>query len=237
MKIRNIFSFLKEYKNIPFPINGNFNNKNIAIVGNSEILKKKSYGRLIDNFEFVIRFNRSPLIGFEKYVGSKTSLRVCGEGVFENQIYEVPGLEYIDEKANFIKNLNNSNILVLHNNKENFYKSNLNQYTSETNSVFFFDLKYERMLKLKLTSYLNIFERFKIYKQDAQFTSGMIILSMFVNKGFKPSVFGFSLNKNSNFYTSYWQTGGKIKNPVHNLNLENQILRELIKSKKINFYD
>ena len=111
MKIRNIFNFLKEYKNIPFPISGNFNYKNIAIIGNSEILKKKSYGRVIDNFEFVIRFNRSPLIGFEKYVGSKTSLRVCGEGVFENQTYEVPGLEYTDEKANFIKNLNNSNRL------------------------------------------------------------------------------------------------------------------------------
>ena len=84
---------------------------------------------------------------------------------------------------------------------------------------------------------MNIFERLKIYKQNTQFTSGMIILSMLIDKGLKPSVFGFSLQKDSNFYTNYWQTGGEIKNPVHNLNLENQILRELIRSKKINFYD
>ena len=236
MKTKNILNFFREYKNVPFPFTKNLNNKNIAIVGNSEILKKKDYGKTIDNFEFVIRFNRSPVSGFETYVGSKTSLRVCGQGVFENQIYEVPGLEYIDERANFIKNLKNSNILVLHNNKENYYRLNLTKYTSGSNSVNFFDLKYERILKFKITAYLNIFERLKIYKQNTQFTSGMIILSMLIDKGLKPSVFGFSLQKDSNFYTSYWQTGGEIKNPVHNLNLENQILRELIRSKKINFY-
>ena len=137
MKIRNILNFFKEYKNIPFPFTKNLNNKNIAIVGNSEELKKRNYGKTIDDFEFVIRFNRSPVDGFESYVGSKTSLRVCGQGVFENQIYEVPGLEYIDERANFIKNLKNSNILVLHNNKENYYRSNLTKYTSESNRVNF----------------------------------------------------------------------------------------------------
>ena len=237
LKIINIFLFLKSYKNIPFPFNENLKDKNIAIVGNSEILKQKVYGKIIDNFDFVVRFNRSPVNGFERYVGSKTSLRVCGEGVFESQKYEVPGLEYIDEKANYIKNLKNSNILVLHNNKENYYKSNLEKYTSETNKVIFFDLKYERILKFKLTSYLNFFERLKIYKEKSQFTSGMIILSMLINKGIKPSIFGFSLNKDSSFYSSYWQKGGEIKNPVHDLNLENKILEELIKRQKINYYN
>ena len=51
----------------------------------------------------------------------------------------------------------------------------------------------------------------------------MIILSMLINKGIKPSIFGFSLNKDSSFYSSYWQKGGEIKNPVHDLNLENKI--------------
>ena len=67
-------------------------------MGNSEILKQKAYGKIIDNFDFVVRFNRSPVDGFERYVGSKTSLRVCGEGVFESQKYEVKALNILMKK-------------------------------------------------------------------------------------------------------------------------------------------
>ncbi len=238
MKIKKILNFIKENRNIPYPITDSFNcNKRIAVVGNSEILKDKEYGKIIDDNDFIIRFNRSPTAGFEKFVGTKTNLRVCGQGVFENQSYNVPGLEYLGEQANYIKNLKNSNILVLHNcNDESQYRSNLGKYTSDTNSVFLFNLKYERDIKLKIISHLNFFKRFQIYRQNKQFTSGMIVLSMLILKKLKPSVFGFSLNKKSSFYKSYWQKGGEIKNPVHDLNLENEILNNFIKERKIDYY-
>ena len=64
----------------------------------------------------------------------------------------------------------------------------------------------------------------------------MTVLSMLILKKLKPSVFGFSLNKKSSFYKSYWQKGGEIKNPVHDLNLENEILNNFIKERKIDYY-
>ena len=44
----------------------------IAVVGNA--IPKKEYGDIIDSFDNVIRFNRFQIIGYEKLVGTKTSL-------------------------------------------------------------------------------------------------------------------------------------------------------------------
>ncbi|KAF5727525.1 putative sialyltransferase [Tripterygium wilfordii] len=45
-----------------------------AVVGNSGILLKKEYGRLIDSHEVVIRINNAKTENFERNVGSKTSI-------------------------------------------------------------------------------------------------------------------------------------------------------------------
>tara|TARA_B100000767_G_C19754715_1_gene532412 strand:+ start:1630 stop:2349 length:720 start_codon:yes stop_codon:yes gene_type:complete len=235
-----LIEFIKNYNNIPKPLINLIGSKKktVAIVGNSEILKDREYGKIIDDHDFIIRFNRSPIINYEKIVGSKTHLRVCGQRVFENREYPVPGLEYYGDRANYIKKLKNSNILVYHNNNdESLYNSNIKNYTSETNNILYFHLKYEKYLKFKITSHLNISKRIKIYKLNKIFTSGMITLATLVLNNFKPSVFGFSLNKRSSFYTSYWQKGGEIKKPVHELNIENELLEMFIKKKKIKYFD
>ena len=234
-----IYNLIKNYLSIPKTIVSLIvsNKKKVAVIGNSEILSKKKYGKIIDKHDFVIRFNRSPVLRYKKIVGSKTHLRVCGEGVFENKEYKVIGLEYLGEKKNYIKNLKNSNILVLHNKEEKYYSSNIKKYTSETNKIFYFNLKYERFLKFKIFSHLTFFRRIKLFKSSTQFTSGMMIISILILNNIKPSIFGFSLKKKSSFYKSYWQKGAEIKKPVHDLELENKLLKKFITLKKITYYN
>jgi hypothetical protein len=208
----------------------------IAVVGNSENIKNSKFGGLIDNHNFIIRFNRAPISNFEEYVGSRTDLRVCGEGVFTNTEYKVKGLEFIGEKANFIKKLKNTKILLLHNNKESFFKDNYKNYTSSTNKLFYFNLVYENILKFKIASNFNLIKKISYLKKEKQFTSGMIVICLLMLKKVDFSLFGFSTNKTDKLYTSYWQNGGFIENPVHNLIFENKLIDIFIKKKKFKFF-
>jgi len=47
-----------------------------ALVGNSGSLMKHNYGDEIDEHNVVMRFNLAPTVGYEKHVGTKTTLRV-----------------------------------------------------------------------------------------------------------------------------------------------------------------
>ena len=54
------------------------------VIGSSASLLKKSTLN-IDNFNNIIRFNRAPTDGYEKYVGSRTDYRFLNNHVFENR--------------------------------------------------------------------------------------------------------------------------------------------------------
>lgn len=58
---------------ILFPVN-----KSYAIILSSPHLLHNEYGHLIDEHDYVIRFNFAPTIDFEKYVGTKTTHRLLG---------------------------------------------------------------------------------------------------------------------------------------------------------------
>lgn len=58
------------------PADKNFNFTSCAVVGSSGALGKYKYGKLIDKFGTVFRFNRAPTIGYEDIVGSKTTFRI-----------------------------------------------------------------------------------------------------------------------------------------------------------------
>ncbi|KAD3337144.1 hypothetical protein E3N88_32664 [Mikania micrantha] len=55
--------------------------KTCAVVGNSGILLKTDLGGLIDNHEFVIRLNNARTSGYERNVGSKTSLSFVNSNI------------------------------------------------------------------------------------------------------------------------------------------------------------
>ncbi|XP_033625851.1 CMP-N-acetylneuraminate-beta-1,4-galactoside alpha-2,3-sialyltransferase-like isoform X1 [Asterias rubens] len=48
-----------------------------VIVGNGGVIKDTAVGQVIDNFDVVIRINDAPTKGFEKDVGTKTTMRMC----------------------------------------------------------------------------------------------------------------------------------------------------------------
>ncbi|KAL1298775.1 hypothetical protein HN51_043079 [Arachis hypogaea] len=52
-----------------------------AVVGNSGILLKKHYGKLIDSHEVVVRLNHARVQGFEQNVGSKTNISFVNSNI------------------------------------------------------------------------------------------------------------------------------------------------------------
>uniref|UniRef100_A0A8C1JWW3 CMP-N-acetylneuraminate-beta-1,4-galactoside alpha-2,3-sialyltransferase n=1 Tax=Cyprinus carpio TaxID=7962 RepID=A0A8C1JWW3_CYPCA len=50
--------------------------KKCIIIGNGGILFNKSLGSQIDQYDVVVRLNEAPVVGFEKDVGSKTTMRI-----------------------------------------------------------------------------------------------------------------------------------------------------------------
>ncbi|XP_067369598.1 ST3 beta-galactoside alpha-2,3-sialyltransferase 3a isoform X2 [Channa argus] len=62
--------------------------KTCIIIGNGGILTNKSLGKKIDEFDVVVRLNGAPLKGYEKDVGSKTTIRITyPEGAFQKMDY------------------------------------------------------------------------------------------------------------------------------------------------------
>ncbi|KAL3687313.1 hypothetical protein R1sor_013622 [Riccia sorocarpa] len=55
--------------------------KSCAVVGNSGILLNSTYGKLIDSHEMVIRLNNAKILGYEKHVGSKTTLAFINSNI------------------------------------------------------------------------------------------------------------------------------------------------------------
>ncbi|KAI3743271.1 hypothetical protein L1987_60977 [Smallanthus sonchifolius] len=62
-------------------LNSELKYKTCAVVGNSGILLKTNLGDAIDNHEFVIRLNNARTRGFERNVGSKTSLSFVNSNI------------------------------------------------------------------------------------------------------------------------------------------------------------
>ena len=83
----------------------------IAVVGSSASLLKNKYGEEIDNYKEVFRFNRAPIKNYESHVGSKTTLRVVNNHVFDN--LEISNKGYSNQPKNFVKDLRNQKILYI----------------------------------------------------------------------------------------------------------------------------
>lgn len=87
--------------------------KSCAVVGNSGILVKTDYGKVIDSHEAVIRLNNARTASFEQFVGSRTSisfvnsniLHLCArrEGCFCHPYGQnVPMVMYMCQPAHFL---------------------------------------------------------------------------------------------------------------------------------------
>ena len=60
----------------PSDLEGMFTFNRCAVVGNSKKMTTHKMGTLIDEADFVMRFNAAPVKGYEESVGSKTHIRI-----------------------------------------------------------------------------------------------------------------------------------------------------------------
>uniref|UniRef100_A0A3P8XB14 Lactosylceramide alpha-2,3-sialyltransferase n=1 Tax=Esox lucius TaxID=8010 RepID=A0A3P8XB14_ESOLU len=72
----------------------NLNCKKCIIVGNGGILTNRSMGARIDEYDVIVRLNNAPVRGYEKDVGSRTTMRITyPEGAIQKaELYEKDSL-------------------------------------------------------------------------------------------------------------------------------------------------
>jgi hypothetical protein len=241
--LNKIKKFIK-YNKISFNENFKFlprNTDNIAIIGNSSSLKNNCHGKTIDKYQYVIRFNRAPTKNYEKFVGTKTNLRVVGTAEFKNIPYDLKNFKTSnnprkDNYVNYIKNLKNTNILVITDDKISHLKKNKNKYSHHTNKIYFFNNELNNFIKFKIISRYNIFKKIYYYYYCPALSSGILMTSLLILLKNKPTLFGFEIEKKDDIYNHYFANHhGKIDKPYHNYKLEGNILKKLIKEKLVNY--
>ena len=193
-------------------------NRNTALVGSSGSLKKSQYGSLIDNYNDVIRFNYAPTNGFQSDVGSKTTLRVVNNHVFDN--FDLSKEGYTKSPKNFVRELRNQKILYVGPTLKPWSRRSKNAHFS--NDLFLFD--YKSISVLKNLMKCNFSQNLLV---------GTIIIGLCVLAGIRPTIFGFDLKPRPR--THYWQERPKNWNSSdHNPLEEQKVIIELASRNLIN---
>jgi len=187
--------------------------ENVAIIGSSARLLEKTYGNQIDLYSEVIRFNRAPVVGYEDHVGSKTTLRVVNNHVFDN--VDISDQGFTNQPKKFIKKLRKSNILYIGRDNKPWEKRKKNSHKS--NKLFKFQYEYSNSLK----------NTFNINSDPSDLlTIGTIFTFLCVISDIKPTLYGFDLDneKRTHYFEDrpdYSKTG------VHKISEETKKLSKL----------
>tara|TARA_E500000331_G_scaffold274391_1_gene266586 strand:+ start:4654 stop:5286 length:633 start_codon:yes stop_codon:yes gene_type:complete len=188
-----------------------FVSTNIAIIGSSSSLKDREWGKSIDEFDDVVRFNRAPTKGWEKHVGSKTTVRVANNHVFANVKHNVGGDEKCEDwkpegqPKDFIKNLKGQKILLL--NKD----CSAWEYKEDN-------------IDPSSTAFLGDYTCAEFYGGVMSPSVGYAFISMCIMNGLKPTLFGFGLGEDSNKASHYWEDKDKILSS-HGYSLERENIK------------
>ena len=179
----------------------------VAIVGSSGNLIDSNFGEFIDSHDEVIRFNRSPTKNYSTDVGSKTTLRVVNNHVFNNN--DITNEGYSNSPPNFVRDLRENNILYVGPDLGPWHNRNTNCH--ESNNLFLFD--YSSIQSLKNT--------FKYY-EDKNFQVGTISILLCIISGIKPNLFGFDLEPVAR--THYYEDRPSVGSAYHNISKEQQLI-------------
>ena len=188
-----------------------------AIVGSSNCLLKTKYGDTIDQYDDVIRFNRAPTGNFEEHVGSKCTLRAVNIHVYSNIDAEKFG--FTKQPRSFIKNLQNSNILVMADAK------NIQQQKSENTheSTKLYEFQWGQIEKVK--------GQFGVTSRLAP-TIGTIAIFLCIMSGITPHLYGFY---DDGSWGHYWE-GRPPSGPCHDIGLEKKNIKRLDKEGRLRLF-
>jgi hypothetical protein len=192
--------------------------KDIAIVGSSGSLTNSGLGKKIDSFNEIVRFNRAPTKGYESSVGSKTTLRVSNNHVFDN--LDILNDGYSNSPPNFVRDMRNQKILYVGSDIKPWNRRHVNTHMS--NSLHLFN--YDKLAIIK--DYIGA-----TFKENM--LVGTIVITLCVMAKTRPTLFGFDLQPVPR--THYWQDRPKEWNSVHhNPSEEQKILLKLHSNGHIN---
>jgi hypothetical protein len=104
----------------------------VALVGNSGLMTIREWGNDIDTYDVVVRFNHAPTEGYEKYVGSKTTLRIVNGHCFGGT---TDTARNPSASSDFLPKLPPQDILCKTFNMEEFYRGIMNNVNSH--NIFF----------------------------------------------------------------------------------------------------
>ena len=183
--------------------------KSIALVGSSDILLENEQGKLIDSHAQIVRFNNAVIDGYERYVGSRTDIRVSNPHVFEDHpdhhVHPVrPGsLKYREDNP-----------------EEKYALVHANSYR-------------QSLLLHTLSNGIEDCPTAQTIQKE--YTVGTSFVLVCVLQDIVPNLFGFSLDMDRRG-THYWQKREAPNMIGHDQLQEQQLLRELKEANKIKVF-
>jgi len=187
----------------------------LAIVGSSDLLSDSGSGAEIDSFEDVVRFNRAPTIGYENDVGSKTTVRVANNHVFDG--IGLDPKEWPNQPHDFIKKLKNTQICYFGPTSQPWHGRE--KKADPTCELFRF--RYEEMPRLK--SAFN-------HESNKNFTVGVGFVCLCVASGIVPCLYGFDLEDR---YRGHYYESPPPAGPCHDRGKEQLLLKKMLADCKI----
>ena len=193
----------------------------VAIVGSSANLLEAKHGTFIDTCDNVIRFNRAEVSKkYNEQVGSKTTLRVVNNHVFDN--IDISKQGYKNQPKKFVKKLRNTNILFVGPDEGPWSRRKKN--THKSNNLFKFD--YSNIDKLNKNIGI---------ESERNLQVGTILVALCVLSKVTPYLFGFDLEEVER--THYFGQRPPEENYInHSPDEEKIALRKLAKNKVIKIY-
>lgn len=211
----------------------NFSNDDVAVIFPGKKIFSRENGKNIDGHKYIIRLNLSITDGYEKYVGTKTSLRVINNKLFYNREND----NYIKK---FFKNCEDKKFLII--SPEKFSKERLNMLINKDCSYYFYfsnfidELLHFLILKFSFYSF-NFFYNNLIYKKD--FTLGILVVLILNHLKIKPKIYGLDLKEDMSQRSHYFIDKENFIpiGKTHDLKLERKIFKSLEKKKLITICD
>ena len=192
----------------------------VALVGSSGCVLDSEYGQMIDSHDTIIRFNAARVAGYEKYVGSRTDIRIMNGHCFAGTSDPV---RFEKHDPNFISSLRNEHFFVKGYNGPEFHRgvlSNLNK-----NHINFLSERYIQWCGSFLERHASV---------------GFIGLMIAVTASDNIAVFGFDHGQIEDSRRHYWEAVRSADNwktgQSHSFNSERIIFKKYEESGVLKIY-
>tara|TARA_R110002020_G_scaffold75261_2_gene191658 strand:- start:5378 stop:6049 length:672 start_codon:yes stop_codon:yes gene_type:complete len=190
---------------------------NKQLIGYNGVLRNISRGDRIDNHTDIIRFNRAPTKGYENIVGSRTTLRVTNNHVFNNN--DIANEGYTDQPKDFIRELKDSRILYI---AEDVGPWNNRDSNADPSADLYLYDWWGTYSSLRQAASL---------PSDKNLSVGMVMMYLCIASGITPTLYGFGIEA-SDPRDHYWEDRPPASG-VHDIGKEKNILKDLASKKKI----